>query len=239
MAGATGLRFTFPRHDIPHNDSPLFERMGTDEYAQLLNARQTTDTLQQRIHDLEKVNLDLEYRLEEQAKQCMEIEKECVSIERSWEAKCKDFEDEISFRKQQFEAQKMKSDRVRDHLSRTERELYGILQRKYELIRGPGVRTTGSSSFSVPEKRPSWDAGKMLMRSNTPTGPYGSTEELAAHQLVSDFSSCLWLIVQCSCEMERRSLLNSYPLIFFLQNRAPQESRHRCMLGNLTDFLGL
>ena len=199
MAGATGLRFTFPRHDIPHNDSPLFEKMGTDEYAQLLNARQTTDTLQQRIHDLEKVNLDLEYRLEEQAKQCMEIEKECVSIERSWEARCKDFENEISFRKQQFEAQKMKSDRVRDHLSRTERELYGILQRKYELIRGPGVRTTGSSSFSVPEKRPSWDAGKLLMRTNTLTGPYGSTEELTAHQLVSNFliicSACVGKII--------------------------------------------
>lgn len=185
MAGATGMRFTFPQHDVPRNESPLFERMGTDEYAQLQNCRSNTDTLQQRIHDLEQVNLDLEYRLEDQAKQCMEIEKDCVSIERSWKAKCKGFEDEIATCKKQFEAQKMKSDRVRDHLSRTERELYGILQRKYELIRGPGVRPTGSFTSGIPEKRPSWETGKSLQRQTNATGPYGSADELTAIQLVS------------------------------------------------------
>ncbi len=144
MAGATGLRFTFPRHDIPpQHDSPLFERMGTDEYAQLQDCRQIIDSLQQRVHDLERINLDLEYRLEDQAKQCMEVEKECVSIERSWKAKCEALEREIANWKQQYEAQKLKGDRVREHLSRTERELYGILQRKYELMRGPGGRPMG------------------------------------------------------------------------------------------------
>jgi predicted RNase H-like nuclease (RuvC/YqgF family) len=146
MAGATGLRFTFPRHDIPRHDSPLFERMGTDEYAQLQDARQVTNSLQQRVHDLERINHDLEYRLEDQATQCMEVEKECVSIERIWKAKCEVFENEIKTWKQQFEAQKLKGDRVREHLSRTERELYGMLQRKYELIRGPGGRPTGERS---------------------------------------------------------------------------------------------
>ena len=172
------MRFAFPPHDYTRHDAPLFERMGTDDYNQLQNSRHQTDALQQRIHDLERVNLDLEYRLEDQAKQCMEIEKECVSIERSWKVKCKTFEDEIAAGKKQFEAQKMKSDRVRDHLSRTEKELYGILQRKYELIRGPGVRPGGI------EKRPSWDAGKLLMRQATSNGPYGSTDELTANQLV-------------------------------------------------------
>ena len=144
MAGATGLRFTFPRHDIPpQHDSPLFERMGTDEYAQLQDCRQIIDSLQQRVHDIERINLDLEYRLEDQAKQCMEVEKECVSIERSWKAKCEALEREIANWKQQYEAQKVKGDRVREHLSRTERELYGILQRKYELMRGPGGRPMG------------------------------------------------------------------------------------------------
>ena len=190
MAGVTGLRFTFPRHDIPRYDSPMFERMGGDDYAQLQNCRHTTDALQQRVHDLERVNLDLEYRLEEQARQCMEIEKECVSIERTWETKCKGFEKEISTCKLQFDAQKMKSDRVRDHLSRTERELYGILQRKYELIRGPGV-SGGLSSSNMSLQRPSWDqSGKSLHRrsDNFTTGPYGSSDELTATQLVSSWS---------------------------------------------------
>lgn len=183
MAGATGLRFTFPRHDVPSYDSPLFERMGTDEYAQLQDCRQIIDSLQQRVHDLERINLDLEYRLEDQATQCMEVEKECVSIERSWKAKYLLLESEIVNWKQQFEAQKLKGDRVREHLSRTERELYGILQRKYELIRGPGGRQTGSSVSKMPSQRPSWEiTGNSLMKKSdstlTSTGPYGSVEDI-------------------------------------------------------------
>jgi chromosome segregation ATPase len=170
MSGATGLRFTFPRHDIPSHDSPLFERMGTDEYAQLQDCRQIIDSLQQRVHDLERINLDLEFRLEDQAKQCMEVEKECVCIERNWKDKGHGLEREIENWKQQFEAQKLKGDKVREHLSRTERELYGILQRKYELIRGPVGRPTGSSAASLPAQKSS--------------GSYGSVDDIMTAQQV-------------------------------------------------------
>ena len=198
MAGATGLRFTFPRHDVPpqQHDSPLFERMGTDEYAQLQDFRQIIDSLQQRVLDLERINLDLEYRLEDQAKQCMEVEKECVSIERSWKAKGEALEREIADWKQQHDAQKLKGDRVREHLSRTERELYGILQRKYELMRGPGGRPMGgpggggggggsggtpsiSQSSSVHNIRDS--TGNLRRESQ---GPYGSVEEFNSLQVI-------------------------------------------------------
>ena len=182
MAGATGLRFTFPRHDVPSHDSPLFERMGTEEYAQLQDCRQIIDSLQQRVHDLERINLDLEYRLEDQAKQCMEVEKECVSIERNWKAKGKVLEKEIGSWKQQFEAQKLKGDRVREHLSRTERELYGILQRKYELLRGPGGRPTGPTTANIQAQKPSWEMTGNMKRidtATTSTGPYGSVDDVA------------------------------------------------------------
>ena len=190
MAGATGLRFTFPRHDIPSHDSPLFERMGTEEYAQLQDCRQIIDSLQQRVHDLERINLDLEFRLEDQAKQCMEVEKECVSIDRSWKTKCKVLEKEITNWKEQFEAQKLKGDRVREHLSRTERELYGILQRKYELLRGPGGRPAGASAANIASTKPSWEmAGNSLLKRNestaTAAGPYGSVDDIMTSPQVS------------------------------------------------------
>jgi hypothetical protein len=72
MAGATGLRFTFPRHDVPRHDSPLFDG-GPDEYAQLQDARGVINCLQQRVQDLERINHDLEYRLEDQSEQCVEV----------------------------------------------------------------------------------------------------------------------------------------------------------------------
>jgi hypothetical protein len=215
MAGATGLRFTFPRHDVPSHDSPLFERMGTEEYAQLQDCRLIIDSLQQRVHDLERINLDLEFRLEDQAKQCMEVEKECVSIERSWKAKCTALEKEISNWKLQFEAQKLKGDRVREHLSRTERELYGILQRKYELIRGPGSRPTGPNASNPPAQKLSWElTGNSFMKKSdsvtTTTGPYGSVDDImTTPQVMKSESLPLWCstyLASIACELKKDSI---------------------------------
>jgi TolA-binding protein len=188
MAGATGMRFSFPKHDLgmsapSHHEVPLFERMGTDEYAQLQDCRQIIDSLQQRVHDLERINVDLEYRLEDQAKQCMETERECAAVERQWKAKCDQLEKEISNWKEQSEAQKLKGDRLREHLSRTERELYGILQRKYELIRGPGGRQAGSGGGLTSAKQ-SWDGSNSAMRRSESTSNYGSQDEFLTMQQV-------------------------------------------------------
>jgi chromosome segregation ATPase len=147
MAAATGSRFTFPRHEVQRHDSPLFDGgSGSDEYAQLQNARGVMNCLQQRVQDLERINHDLEYRLEDQSEQCEEIKEECVSIERIWKDKHEVLENEIKTWKREFEAEQLKGDRVREHLSRTERELHGMLQRKYELIKGPGGRPTGETA---------------------------------------------------------------------------------------------
>ena len=44
--------------------------------------------------------------------------------------------------------QELKSDRLREQLSRTERELYGLLQRKYQIMRGS---TGGSKTQTNPK----------------------------------------------------------------------------------------
>jgi prefoldin subunit 5 len=59
-------------------DTPLWERIGSDEFAELQQCREIIESLQQRVNNLEKINVDLEYRLEDQAKQCMAVEKECL-----------------------------------------------------------------------------------------------------------------------------------------------------------------
>lgn len=91
----------------------------------------------------------------------MQSEKECMDIERSWKAKCSAMEkvcacveyfiiifhfhlnhslisfQEVEEWKKKCHQQELKADRLREHLSRTERELYGLLQRKYQIMRGP------------------------------------------------------------------------------------------------------
>ena len=87
MAGATGLRYNFGRSHNNNNeiiaDSPLFERQRMNNQDDYIDMRLLIDNLQQKISRLEKINVDLESRLEEQAKQSMAVEKECLFIEQS------------------------------------------------------------------------------------------------------------------------------------------------------------
>ena len=136
--GATGYRYQFQLGDQHHKqeETPYFQRM--DQVNEVSECRALIEKLQHRVNNLEKINVDLEHRLEEQAKLCMEVEKECVNVERTWRAKAEGLEKEIEEWKKKNDAQNQKTERLREALSRTEKELYGILQRKYELMRGPG-----------------------------------------------------------------------------------------------------
>ena len=85
---------------------PLFERMGAAD--ELQKCRQVIEALQSRVQDLERINMDLESRLEDQAKQCMAVEKECIAIERSWREKAEGLENEIKDWKKKNDTQENK-----------------------------------------------------------------------------------------------------------------------------------
>jgi len=233
MSGATGLRFTFSSHDniIGGNgnvfDAPLFERIGNSE--ELTQCRLTISDLQHRVNDLERINLEIEHRLEEQAKQCMAVEKECTDLERKWKDNCAQLGNEIESWKAAYAAQKLKSDKLREHLSRTERELYSILQRKYELMRNPGRGSGGggggggggsgmygnNSSERLRNMAPNHEGSAQRRGSGTEGGGGGRS-------------------------LSNLSLVNQAEEIFSTKGiKAPQEIRQRRMLASLTDFLGL
>lgn len=151
-----------------NNESPLFQRLndsgeittahnfggsGLHQYGQKLVQNQS------RIRQLERINTDLEARLEEQARQCLQAERACVDIEKKWRSKYERIEAELRDSQKQAEAAEQKSQRLREHLSRTERELYGLLQRKYELMKGGGgPGGGGAGGLSTGAK--SWNAIK-------------------------------------------------------------------------------
>lgn len=146
-------RFSFPRLDTPNtqDNSPLFERMGSDEFAELQSCRQIIESLEEKVRNLERISKDLEFRLEDQAKQCMTAEKECILVKREWKGRCDALQSKIEGWEREYSALQVKSDKLREHSTRTERELYGILQRKYEFMRGSGGRnpTTSRNSESA------------------------------------------------------------------------------------------
>jgi hypothetical protein len=165
------------------NSGPIYERgISTDDMAELNSCRLLIDSLQQRVNVLEKINLDLETRLEKQATESMDIERqilEAMNKLRIQEEKSSKEREEWA---EKFQHQENKSERLRDHLSRTERELYGILQKKYELMRGP-VGGSQSAAKSVPTKIKTWDNFKR--EDATQVLPaHGSDDFLATLQVV-------------------------------------------------------
>ena len=77
----------------------------------------------------------------------MLAEKECMTIKREWASKCESLQNEIDHWKNEHNAEQLKSAKLREQNSRTERELYRILQRKYELMRGNNVHSKSSNSL--------------------------------------------------------------------------------------------
>ena len=164
---ATGLRINYPQHYESHqmtssiqnnaistgintsinsmNDAyamPLFQRIGHQDYAEIQNCHAIIESLQQRVQHLEGINLNLEHRLEKEAKTNIQLEKDMQITEQTWKLKCSKLEDTITTLNHDCATEKLKNERLREHLSRTERELYSILQRKYELMRGGGSSNT-------------------------------------------------------------------------------------------------
>ena len=57
---------------------------------------------------------------------------------RNWREKCEFIEKDTMEWRNKYLVEEKKGHKLREQISRTEKELYGILQRKYELMRGPG-----------------------------------------------------------------------------------------------------
>ena len=228
------------RRSVTDSNEPLFERLGNVD--ELQHHRQKIDSLQSRVQDLERINLDLEDRLEDSAKQCMGVEKECVAVEKIWNARTEELEKEIATWRRSFDAQKMKTDKLREHLSRTEKELYSILQRKYELMRGPGRGGPGTGAPGGGTYGGSYNAAKQSdprgyaeNRGNGDFKFHHPNSKESRGSGTSDKNASYGDIVD---SISYTSIFPEDPYAA-QEAHAPQEIRQHRMLVSLTDFLNL
>jgi hypothetical protein len=212
---------------------PLFERLGNN-VEETQHFRQVIDALQHRVNELERINLDLEYRLEDSAKQCMEVEKECVAVENAWKVKAGELQKEIETWRRNFDSQMLKTDKLREHLSRTEKELYSILQRKYELMRGPGRGLPGNNAGGTNNSAGPGQTGKrggldgQISHGNVGGNSASSTDgESRRGKYSSD-----------RFQTNNNKFFPEDPYTM-QEAHAPQEIRQRRMLASLSDFLNL
>mmetsp|Transcript_541 Transcript_541/g.1846 ORF Transcript_541/g.1846 Transcript_541/m.1846 type:complete len:247 (-) Transcript_541:181-921(-) len=91
-------------------------------------------TCMQRISDVEAINVDLEARLESQAREYIELESDAAESLACWKNQYEALVKEASSWKHMHAQQVLKNQKVREQLLRTERELHGILQKKYDIM---------------------------------------------------------------------------------------------------------
>lgn len=88
----------------------------------------------QRIADVEAINIDLEVRLEVQAREYIELESDAAESLARWKTQYEVLMEEAANWKRLHVQQELKNHKIRDQLLRTERELHGILQKKYDIM---------------------------------------------------------------------------------------------------------
>lgn len=98
--------------------------------SELEQNKKLLDEYQEEISELEAVNIDLERQLELQAKISLAIEKECLSSQRDWSARCKGLQNDIKRWKAECEARSAKGVALKRELENAQQELKTFYQRR-------------------------------------------------------------------------------------------------------------
>mmetsp|Transcript_18957 Transcript_18957/g.59553 ORF Transcript_18957/g.59553 Transcript_18957/m.59553 type:complete len:250 (+) Transcript_18957:138-887(+) len=106
----------------------------TYDYAELQDCRTHLRLCAARIQELESINVDLEARLEAQANEYVRLETDAAESQARWKAQYEALENECEMWRQSNAQLELKNHKLRDQLLRTERELHGILQKKYDFM---------------------------------------------------------------------------------------------------------
>jgi hypothetical protein len=117
---------------------PLFERMVSDDVQELKQYAKIIQAQNLRLAELERVNEDLEKRLERQAKEKMSLEAEINATDRAWAERFAQLETERDAWRGTVQAEQRKNASLREQVYRKDKELHRMLQRKYDGAPGGG-----------------------------------------------------------------------------------------------------
>ncbi len=88
-----------------------------------------------RCEELEHINLDLEQRLENQAAERMNLEKNTAEEKRIWKQKLSAEENKNAELRDLYNRERKMKQNADDRLRRAEMDLYHILQKKYDIVK--------------------------------------------------------------------------------------------------------
>ena len=121
-----------PPHDaVVSAPPPLFERLHTEEAAEIKTYVRLIESQNRRLLDLERIHSDLERRLELETQRRMALEQRLADQERESELRCRALEKEKIAHQKAVDSEKKKNERLREDMCRKDKEIRKLFyQRK-------------------------------------------------------------------------------------------------------------
>lgn len=116
--------------------APLFQRLepGSDHFADIQELQRHVDAWRLRASDFERMNADLEQRLQKQGNQRMQLEAALTDARRQHDRAIEEKQGEIDELHKRVKQLTSANRRVREQYQRAEHELLGVLAKKYEMV---------------------------------------------------------------------------------------------------------
>lgn len=134
-----GMQMPFPPGEVPPMDhyggTPLFQRLssGTDHMGELEECQRHLEQTKAALADSQRMNADLERRLENQGMQRMNLEAELNSAHQNHQVEIEKKNRVIEEWTKEADLLQQQNKRLRENMARLERELQGVLARKYDM----------------------------------------------------------------------------------------------------------
>jgi len=167
-----GTDGAYPQTPTDHYNSraPLFQRLdagGGDHFSELQDSQRELEKYRQKAFELERMYSESEKILTAQGKQRMDLEAKLAETQRSHEREMKANRAEVLEWQKRYTTLQHQNNKLADKLNRVERELMGVLAKKYEIVQQAKAEARKQVLEEEAIKR---DVSRLIARRNTTSG---------------------------------------------------------------------
>jgi len=112
-------------------NTPLYDRLVSEEVKDLKEYIRITENLSRRVIDLEKIHFDLEHRLEEEQIKVQNLEHTLRQREKTWKGQCDTLEKENAESQKLIRDEKVKVNKLLDMVNRLQNEIRNMIMNKF------------------------------------------------------------------------------------------------------------
>lgn len=113
-------------------NTPLYERIVSEEVRELREYVRIIETQSRRLSDLERLQVDLESRLEVEHVRSRKLERSLAQHERKWRSMFKNLVDEKEHAEKMVRDEKVKVDKLMEMVNRLQTEIHALIKNKLQ-----------------------------------------------------------------------------------------------------------